>query len=57
MGQISGSLWTRKMQKGLQLTPTGVSAPWTPTGSCASDPRYWLALRACHGIQLNHVQF
>ena len=42
MGQICGFLWTRKMQKGLQLqgdlAPTGGSAPWTSAMGSASRP-------------------
>jgi len=39
------------------LTSTGGSVPWTPDRGSAPDSRYRLALRAYHGIQLNHVQF
>ena len=38
-------------------SPTGGSAPWTPAGGSSQDPRYRLALRARHGVQLNPVQF
>ena len=55
-----GFLWTRKIQKGLQLHggfapfPKRGLCPWTPT---ASDHRYRLVLRARHGMQLHPVQF
>jgi len=38
-----------RKQKGVQLQDTGGSAPWTPAGGTAPDPRYRLALRARHG--------
>ena len=54
--QICSFLWTRKNKKSIQhsaLPPDpapGGSAPWTPAGGSAPDPRYRLALRARHEI-------